>query len=100
LGRDGRRGKVLCLVVTYWLGILHMDKEEFVRCYVWQISNLKFGSWAKKLCEELDNIGMGKILQHPQGNSVSRTCKIEGKAVPLHAMEEHEGRGGIAPTHT
>jgi hypothetical protein len=22
------------------------------------------------------------------------------KAVPLHAMEAHEGRGGIAPTHT
>jgi hypothetical protein len=22
------------------------------------------------------------------------------KAVPLHAMEAHGGRGGIAPTHT
>jgi hypothetical protein len=25
---------------------------------------------------------------------------IKGKGVPLHAMEAHEGRGGIAPTHT
>jgi hypothetical protein len=24
----------------------------------------------------------------------------KGKAVPLHAMEAHGGRGGIAPTHT
>jgi hypothetical protein len=26
--------------------------------------------------------------------------KEKSKAVPLHAMEAHEGRGGIAPTHT
>jgi hypothetical protein len=25
---------------------------------------------------------------------------IKSKAVPLHAMEAHGGRGGIAPTHT
>jgi hypothetical protein len=24
----------------------------------------------------------------------------KGKGVPLHAMEAHGGRGGIAPTHT
>jgi hypothetical protein len=24
----------------------------------------------------------------------------KSKAVPLHAMEAHGGRGGIAPTHT
>lgn len=27
LGRDGMRGKVLCLAVKYWLRILQMDKE-------------------------------------------------------------------------
>jgi hypothetical protein len=27
-------------------------------------------------------------------------CKSKVKAVPLHAMEAHGGRGGIAPTHT
>jgi hypothetical protein len=26
--------------------------------------------------------------------------KKKNKAVPLHAMQEHWGRGGIAPTHT
>jgi hypothetical protein len=26
--------------------------------------------------------------------------KKKSKAVPLHAMEAHGGRGGIAPTHT
>jgi hypothetical protein len=26
-------------------------------------------------------------------------CEGKGKAVPLHAMEAHGGRGGIAPTH-
>jgi hypothetical protein len=26
--------------------------------------------------------------------------KRKGKGVPLHAMEAHWGRGGIAPTHT
>jgi hypothetical protein len=24
----------------------------------------------------------------------------KGKGVPIHAMEAHGGRGGIAPTHT
>jgi hypothetical protein len=26
--------------------------------------------------------------------------KVKSKAVPLHAMEAHGGRGGIAPTHS
>jgi hypothetical protein len=26
--------------------------------------------------------------------------KKKSKAVPLHAMEAHGGRGGVAPTHT
>jgi hypothetical protein len=31
---------------------------------------------------------------------VIRIKKSKSKAVPLHAMEVHGGRGGIAPTHT
>jgi hypothetical protein len=39
------------------------------------------------------------------GISWGRGCKAcalrsKSKAVPLHAMEAHEGRGGIAPTHS
>jgi hypothetical protein len=50
-----------------------MDMEELVRgWYEQQTNNLKFGSWAKKLSEELDKIGLGYIWQHPQQNGVSR----------------------------
>jgi hypothetical protein len=28
------------------------------------------------------------------------TEEVKGKMIPLHAMEAHGGRGGIAPTHT
>jgi hypothetical protein len=51
-------------------------QEELVRgCYEWEISNLKSGSWAKKLKEELDKTGLVYIWQDPQENSMSRTCK-------------------------
>jgi hypothetical protein len=41
LGRDSRRGIVLCLAVKYWQRTLQMDKEELVRvCYEWQVNNL------------------------------------------------------------
>jgi hypothetical protein len=40
-----------------------MDKEELVRvCYEWQINNLKFGSWAKKVSEELNKT----CLEYPE----------------------------------
>jgi hypothetical protein len=32
--------------------------------------------------------------------STYKFIKGKGKGVPLHAMEAHGGRGGIAPTHT
>jgi hypothetical protein len=32
--------------------------------------------------------------------TISITTRIKGKGVPLHAMEAHWGRGGIAPTHS
>jgi hypothetical protein len=39
-----------------------MDKEELIKgCYGWQINTFKFGSWAKKLSEELHKIGLGYI---------------------------------------
>jgi hypothetical protein len=31
---------------------------------------------------------------------VTRNVLKKSKAVPLHAMEAHGGRGGIAPAHT
>lgn len=51
-----------------------MGKEEVVRgCY--GVHNLKFGSWEKKLSEELNKIQLGYIWQDPKENSVSRICR-------------------------
>jgi hypothetical protein len=40
----------------------------------------------------------------PKCMHIKLTCKSiadkKGKAVPLHAMKEFGGRGGIAPTHS
>jgi hypothetical protein len=33
-------------------------------------------------------------------NSTKSTVHSKSKAVPLHTMKAHGGRGGIAPTHT
>jgi hypothetical protein len=38
--------------VKYWQSILPVNKEELVwECYEWQVNNLEFGGWAKKLSE-------------------------------------------------
>jgi hypothetical protein len=39
-----------------------------------------------------------KLLNTPRSSQYSLI--IKSKAVPLHAMEAHGGRGGVAPTHT
>jgi hypothetical protein len=58
LGRDSRRGKVLCRAVKNLQRTLQMDKEELVRvCYEWQVNNLEFESWARKLSKQLSKIG-------------------------------------------
>jgi hypothetical protein len=76
LGRDSRRGKVLCLAVKYWLRTLQMDEEELVRvCYEFQVNNLEFDSWARKLSEQLSKIGLGHIWQDLRVNTVSGICK-------------------------
>jgi hypothetical protein len=49
---------------------------------------------------------MDSCVQNPKEMSVTIKksfflVKVKnGKGVPLHAMEAHGGRGGIAPTHT
>jgi hypothetical protein len=37
---------------------------------------------------------------NPEDHTWTLTTVEKSKAVPLHAMEAHEGRGGIAPTHS
>jgi hypothetical protein len=37
-------------LVKYWQRILQMDKDDLVRvCYNWQINNVQYDGWAKKL---------------------------------------------------
>jgi hypothetical protein len=47
------------------------------------------------------NIQRDKFLVTSELWWLQKQClTVKGKAVPLHAMEAHGGRGGIAPTHT
>jgi hypothetical protein len=76
LGRDSRRGKVLCLAMKFWQRTPQVDKEELLRvCYKWQVNNLEFHSWAKKLSEQLSKIGLVYIWQDLRVNTVSGICR-------------------------
>jgi hypothetical protein len=44
-------------------------------CYEWQVNNLEFDSWARKLSEQLSKIGLGYIWQDLRVNTVSGICK-------------------------
>jgi hypothetical protein len=77
LGRDSRRGKVPSTIVKYWLCLLCVDSQEIViTCYKWQINNLKVESWAKKLKEELEKIGLVYIWQSRAESNAIKICKI------------------------
>jgi hypothetical protein len=39
-------------------------------------------------------------IEHKNEKKSWRRSIVKSKAVPLHAMEAHGGRGGIAPTHS
>jgi hypothetical protein len=42
-------------LVKYWQRILQMDKDDLVRaCYDWQINNVQYDDWAKKLEKEIN----------------------------------------------
>jgi hypothetical protein len=74
LGRDSRRGKVLCRAVKYWQRTLQMDKEEPVRvCCEWQVNSLD--SWARKLSEQLSKVGLAYIWQDLRVNTGTGICK-------------------------
>jgi hypothetical protein len=76
LGRDSRRGKVMCTLVKYWQRILQMDKDDLVRvCYDWQINNAQYDGWAKKLEKDLNKIGLGHTWWNPTKNQRGTVCK-------------------------
>jgi hypothetical protein len=64
----GARYYVCC---EYRQRTLQTDKEELIRvCYKWQVNNLEFDSWARKLSKQLSKIGLGYIWQDLRMNTV------------------------------
>jgi hypothetical protein len=77
LGRNSRRGKVLCTTVMYWIRITHMDTSDLIReYYKWQINNLKAEGWARKLKAKLYKLGLTYIWQGQQENNITRIRSI------------------------
>jgi hypothetical protein len=65
LGRDSRRGKTMSLTLKFWQRILCMDNQELIKkCCVWQKDNIKSDCWAKRVKEELENIGLASVWQN------------------------------------
>jgi hypothetical protein len=76
LGSVSRRGKVLNRITKFWLRLLGMDSLELIKlCYKWQMKILKVDSWAKKLKEEFEKIGLAYIWQNQTEINVNM-CKI------------------------
>jgi hypothetical protein len=62
--------------VKYWLRTPQMDKEYLVRvCFEWRVNNFEFDSWASKLNEQLNKIGLGYIWHGLSVNTVSEISK-------------------------
>ena len=59
LGREGRKGRVLCSVVKYWYRALLMEKDELLKCsYEWQAENLKCNGCTRNLSDKLYKFGL------------------------------------------
>jgi hypothetical protein len=53
-----------------------MDKDDLVRvCYDWQINNVHYDGWAKKLEKELNKTGLGHIWWNTTKNQRGTVCK-------------------------
>jgi hypothetical protein len=77
LGRDSRRGKTMSLTLKYWQRILHMANQELVKkCYDWQKDNIKSDSWAKRVKEELEKIGLASFWQNQYEHNNSVMCRV------------------------
>jgi hypothetical protein len=46
---------------------MHVDIQDLVRqCYEWQKGKMRFRSWAKKMKEELESVGLAYIWHSQQ----------------------------------
>jgi hypothetical protein len=74
VGRHSRRGKAMWLAVQYWKRIMHMDIQDPDRhCYEWQNGDMRFESWAKRVKEELESIGLCIHLAQSAGMGHQQT---------------------------
>ena len=65
LGRDSRRGKILCTVIKYRVRVKQSAEEELVEhCYERQVGQLRVERWTRRLREELDTVGLGYMLRN------------------------------------
>jgi hypothetical protein len=54
-----------------------VDSGELIKkCFEWQIDNMKFGSWTKKLKDELERTGMAYICHNPQESNAKTLLKL------------------------
>jgi hypothetical protein len=74
---------VFCLVLTM----------ELISHYITSLTNAAIDF-------VVSNVSPHVIAFHPHIRTPNPKPKVKSKGVPLHAMEAHGGRGGIAPTHT
>ena len=62
IGRESMRGNILCVAIKYWISLKLSARAEPVRlCYDWQVGQPKVECWARRLKEELDNVGLAYI---------------------------------------
>jgi hypothetical protein len=52
------------------------------------------------MLSEMDYFNAPQWIGRDQKGQIKTVSKVKSKAVPLHAMEAHGGRGGIAPSHS
>jgi hypothetical protein len=52
--RESRRGKVKSMIMKQWLRMLHTENEDLAGVrYDWEMNNLNFESWAKKIKDKI-----------------------------------------------
>jgi hypothetical protein len=77
LGRETRKGRMLCSVVKFWYRTLLMEKEELLKCnYEWQAENLKCDGCTRNLSDKLYKFGLGYLWLDRHGRDFKNICQI------------------------
>ena len=57
LGTESRRQEIFCRISKLWCRIIQVG-QELLKCYDWQLVNLKCENWVASLREELYETGL------------------------------------------